>query len=118
VVAGDWNILRGYGEHGDERAKRRYASVFARAETLDLVFVGPHAPNGRRAKPHPAELPPDSTCVPTFHHTRQTPETATRQLDFVFASKSIADQVTVHALNGPAEWGPSDYCRVVIDVDI
>jgi exonuclease III len=56
--------------------------------------------------------------VPTFHHNRQTPATATRQLDFVFASQSLADSVSVRALNEPDEWGPSDHCRVVIDVDV
>lgn len=118
IVAGDWNILRGYGEHGAEYNKRRYDTVFARAEALELAFVGPEYPNGRKAHPRPEELPEESTCVPTYHHSRQTPNTATRQLDFVFASKFVADRVTVRALNEPAEWGPSDHCRVVIDVDL
>lgn len=55
--------------------------------------------------------------MPTFHHSRQKPETATRQLDFVFASKALSDRVKVRALNTPAEWGPSDHCRLVIDVE-
>jgi endonuclease/exonuclease/phosphatase family metal-dependent hydrolase len=118
VVAGDWNILRGYGEHGAEYNKHRYESVFTRADALGLAFVGPEYPNGRRADPRPSELPEHSTCVPTFHHGGQTPETATRQLDFVFASKLIADRVSVRALNDPAEWGRSDHCRIVIDIDV
>lgn len=52
---------------------------------------GPSTRTVGRADLHPAELPADSACVPTFHHNRQTPQTATRQLDFVFASKFIAD---------------------------
>ena len=60
VVAGDWNILRGYGEHGDERWGRRYASVFSRAESLGLRCVGPAFPDGRRADPWPQELPEGS----------------------------------------------------------
>jgi len=118
LVAGDWNILFGYGEHGDSFYKSRYATVFARAEALGLRFVGPQHPHGLQAEPWPDELPRDSRCVPTFHHSRQTPATSTRQLDFVFASQSIADSVSVRALNAPDEWGASDHCRVVIDVDV
>jgi hypothetical protein len=116
VVAGDWNILRGYGEHSDPYWKARYDTVFERAEALGLRFVGPEYPNGRQADPWPEELPSDSRCVPTFHHARQKPATATRQLDFVFASTSLAERVEVRALNSPEEWGPSDHCRVIIDV--
>jgi hypothetical protein len=117
IIAGDWNILLGYGEHGDSYYKDRYATVFARAEVLGLRFVGPQHPNGRQAESWPDELPTNSRCVPTYHHSRQTPETATRQLDFVFASRSLADAVSVRALNAVDEWGRSDHCRIVIDVD-
>lgn len=117
VVAGDWNILYGYGEHGSELFKARYQTVFDRAEALGLRYVGPRSPEGRLADPWPVELPQDSTCVPTFHHSQQTPATASRQLDFVFASEPIADRVRTRAVNGIDEWGPSDHCRVLIDVD-
>lgn len=118
IVAGDWNILFGYGEHDDTYFKARYETVFARAEALGLRFVGPQFPNGRQADPWPDELPRDSRCVPTYHHNRQTPETATRQLDFVFASQALAEHTSVYALNELAVWGSSDHCRVVIDVDL
>jgi hypothetical protein len=85
-------------------------------DALGLRFVGPQAPRGRQADPWPSELPEGSKNVPMFHSTQQTPATATRQLDFVFASESIADRVQVRALNEIAEWGPSDHCRIVIDV--
>jgi hypothetical protein len=62
-------------------------------------------------------LPKDSKNVPTYRSSRQTPASATRQLDFVFASESIAHRVKVSALNGVEEWGPSDHCRIQIDVD-
>lgn len=117
LVAGDWNLLYGYGEHGDPSWKARYDTVFARADTLGLRFVGPQSPHGRQADPWPAELPLDSRCVPTFHHARQTPATATRQLDFVFATTNLADRVHVQALNTPETWGPSDHCRIIIDID-
>lgn len=118
LIAGDWNILFGYGERGLPYWDGRYRTVFDRAEALGLTFVGPQHPNGRQAAPWPSELPLDSLCVPTFHTSRQTPATATRQLDFVFASHSLADAVSVRALNAPDEWGTSDHCRVLIDVDV
>jgi hypothetical protein len=116
IVAGDLNILNRYGEHGDAYWAGRYASVFDRAETLGLVFVGPQAPHGRQADPRPVELPADSRDVPTYHTVRQGPAGATRQLDFVFASVGIADRVRVTALNEPDAWGPSDHCRIAIDL--
>jgi hypothetical protein len=44
------------------------------------------------------------------------PETATRQVDFVFASDSLKDRLRIRALNAPDEWGPSDHCRVLIEL--
>ena len=41
---------------------------------------------------------------------------ATRQLDSVFVSQGLADSVRVRACNDPDEWGPSDHCRLVIEV--
>lgn len=118
IVSGDWNILRGYGEHGATYNKGRYQTVFDRAEALGLRFVGPEYPQGRQADPWPPELPTDSKCVPTYHHGGQTPETATRQLDFVFASESLASRVQATAVNDPGDWGPSDHCPVLIDIDV
>jgi len=63
-------------------------------------------------------LPEDSLNVPTFYTNRQTPATASRQLDFVFASESIADRISVKALNSVEEWGPSDHCRVMIELNV
>jgi hypothetical protein len=116
LVAGDLNLLFGYGEEGSPYWGRRYATVFDRAATMGLVYKGPEAPNGRQADPWPSELPPNSRCVPTYRTNRQTPATATRQLDHVFASESIADQIQVRALNAPDEWGPSDHCKVEMTV--
>ena len=116
VAAGDLNILRGYGDFGSAYWARRYETVFTRMKALGLPFVGPHAPNGRQADPWPDELPRQSENVPTYHTARQTPRTATRQLDFVFASKGFADSLTVRALNGPEQWGPSDHCCLEIEI--
>ncbi len=116
LVAGDLNVLYGYGENGGEYWASRYATVFSRMSALGLSFVGPQAPAGRRAEPWPDELPRSSNNVPTYHTRHQTPATATRQLDFVFASGGLAERVCVKALNEPDNWGPSDHCRVEIEV--
>lgn len=113
LAAGDLNILNGYGDHGNEYWASRYETVFARMGALGLPLVGPQAPNGRQADPWPGELPRESKNVPT-HHPK--PHPATRQLDFVFASKGMADSVCVRALNEPEQWGPSDHCRLEIEV--
>ena len=116
VAAGDLNILRGYAEYGDEYWAARYKTVFDRMEVMGLPCVGPEYPNGRRADPWPDELPRDSRNVPTFHSNQRSPEMATRQLDYVFASTELADWLTVRALNAPEEWGPSDHCRIEIEL--
>jgi exonuclease III len=117
IAAGDLNILHRYGEYGDSYWAARYATVFDRAEAMGLRFVGPQAPYGRQANPWPAELPEGSRNVPTFHTPRQGPMGAARQLDFVFASHALADRISVRALNLDLdEWGPSDHCRVAIEL--
>jgi hypothetical protein len=123
LAAGDMNILYGYGEHGNRYWAARYQTIFDRFETVGLHFVGPQSksggadtPNGLQANPWPSELPPNSLNVPTFYHSRQTPASATRQLDFVFASNTIAPDVKTYALNHPGEWGRSDHCRLLVKV--
>jgi hypothetical protein len=118
IVAGDLNVLFGYGEDGSAYWAQRYENVFARANAMGLVYVGPAAPHGRRAHPWPEELPRTSLTVPTYYPRGGSAATASRQLDHVFASRAIADSVSVRALNGIEEWGPSDHCRVEIDLDL
>lgn len=117
IVAGDLNILYGYGEGGNSYWHGRYKSIFDRFKSVGMEFVGPQSPNGRLADPWPSELPSESLNVPTYHSNAQTPATATRQLDFVFASREIADRVSARALNGIDDWGPSDHCMIEIKVD-
>jgi hypothetical protein len=115
IVAGDWNILRGYGEDGSPYWARRYDAVFERMDGLGFAFCGPEAPEGGlQSDPWPDELPKDSRCVPTFK-TRSG--AMNRQMDFVFASESLRPAVRTRALNGPEEWGPSDHCVVEIELD-
>jgi endonuclease/exonuclease/phosphatase family metal-dependent hydrolase len=117
IVAGDLNILHGYGEDGSPYWAARYQTVFDRLSALGLKFVGPQAPHGRLADPWPEhELPRASKNVPTFHTNKQTPATATRQLDFVFASMNLCERMQVTALNEPDNWGPSDHCIVEIEI--
>ena len=115
LTAGDLNILYGYGE--TPYWADRYKAIFTRMETLGLKFVGPQAPAGRVAEPWPDELPSSSKNVPTYHTNRQSPETATRQLDFVFSSDRFAENLHVRAINDPDLWGPSDHCRVEIEIE-
>ena len=117
LVAGDLNVLRGYGDGGSKYWAARYHTVFARLQALGLPCIGPEAPNGKPAEPWPDELPIDSKTVPTFHSNRQSPATASRQLDFVFASAGFADELSVRALNEPQLWGPSDHCRIGIELN-
>jgi endonuclease/exonuclease/phosphatase family metal-dependent hydrolase len=116
LAAGDMNILRGYGEYGSGYWANRYKTVFDRMAALGLPCVGPEYPYGRQADPWPDELPRDSRNVPTFHSNRQSPGSATRQLDYVFASTELAASLGVRALNAPEEWGSSDHCRLEIDL--
>ena len=114
IAAGDLTVWHGYGEN--EYWKRRYDTVFDRMEAIGLPLVGPQHPNGRQADPWPSWLPKDSLNVPTYYNIGGSPATATGQLDFVFASKGMAGSVDVRALNDPEEWGPSDHCRIEIEI--
>jgi hypothetical protein len=119
LVAGDWNILYGYGDDGSDYWSARYHTVFERMRCLGFDFCGPSCPDGgRQADPWPDELPVDSLCVPTFHPSKRTPAEAQRQLDFVFASKSLSPHIRTKARNGVEEWGPSDHCVIEIDIDV
>ncbi len=119
LAAGDLNVLYGYGEDNNNYRAQRYASVFDRMRAVGLSFRGPQTPNGRQADPWPDELPKGSRNVPTHRTDRRDPATATRQLDFVFASKGFDKTVSVRALNEPepCKWGPSDHCRILIKIE-
>ena len=116
VAAGDLTIWHGFGP--DEYWKRRYDTVFDRMEAIGLPFIGPQYPNGRQADPWPCWLPEDSLNVPTFYNIGSSPAKANNQLDYVFASEGMKESVQVRALNGVEveEWGPSDHCRLEIEV--
>ena len=90
--------------------------MFDRLDAIGLPFAGPQARNGQQACPWPDELPQESKNVPTYRTNRKDPKTAGRQLDFVFASLGLFESVSVRAINEPDQWGPSDHCRVEIEV--
>lgn len=116
VFAGDFNLIHGATDNNPLALPARDRSVFSRLEALGLEFIGPQFPNGRQAKPQPHGLPDDTKNVPTYHSRKQTPETAANQLDYVFASRGFHKQMTAKALNEPEEWGPSDHCRIEIEI--
>ena len=115
VAAGDLNLMRGYSADGSPYWAARYQTVFDRMEAMGLPCIGPQYPDGRQAEPWPEALPKDSLNVPTWHLPGRSPAMADRQLDYVFASRGIADSLSVRALNEPGEWGPSDHCCIAIE---
>ncbi len=120
VAAGDLNTIY---EETVYSLQPRDATVFDRMEALGLEFVGPRWPDAdKQADPAPKGLPKGTRNVPTYlsaHQLRLMRNEGTftgHQLDYVFASKGFDRNVSVYAMNDPARWGPSDHCRVVIDV--
>lgn len=115
LAAGDLNLCLGTLMSAPGDLPERTRGVFQRFEDLGLEFVGPQYPNGRRASPRPSILPADTKNVPTFA-LYERPANARLQLDYVFASRGFHTAVEARALNGLEEWGPSDHCRIQIEV--
>ena len=115
LAAGDLNMF-----YGAIRSRlslpERDATVWARMQALGLKFLGPQVPHGRRAESAPDDVPSDTKNVPTFYRPGSGPESAVNQLDYAFASLGFHERVSVRAMNEVEEWGPSDHCRVMIEV--
>ena len=94
----------------------RERGVWDRMRAIGLEFIGPFYPNGRKATEQPDWLAPGSLNVPTFCSKGSPPETATYQLDYAFASHGFHNEVRVRAMNEVDAWGPSDHCRLLIEV--
>ena len=115
LAAGDLNMF--YGATGRKLSlPERERTVWARMRALGLEFLGPQVPHGR---PAPKGLTPDDVStdtknVPTYHPPGAGPEDAKNQLDYAFASRGFHRNVSVRAMN--EEWGPSDHCRLMIEV--
>ena len=122
LAAGDLNIDYGADYGWRERSNRRLwfarcRTVWDRMEALGFEYMGPWHPNGRRADTVPAHAPSDTKNVPTFYaKNTKSPIHACNQLDHVFASRGFHESIGTRALNGVDEWGPSDHCRLLIEV--
>ena len=117
LVAGDLIICFGTRDDFGEGFAVRERTVWDRMAAVGLEFIGPQYPNGRKADPTPSYLPPETENVPTFHSLKQSPETAENQLDYTFASRGFHEGINVRALNDVDCWGPSDHCRLLIEID-
>ena len=115
LAAGDLNMF--YGVTGSRVSlPTRDRTVWDRMQALGLEFLGPQAPHGRGATSGPDDVPPDTKNVPTYYRPGTGPKTAVNQLDYAFASRGFHEKVSVRAMNDIEEWGPSDHCRLMIEV--
>ena len=113
LAAGDLNMSFQSTDPFDQRAQ----TVLDRFQALGLEYLGPRYPAGRRADPIPEHLNEESLDVPTYYHKpSNTPAGAYVQIDQVFASRGFHREVQTRALTEVTEWGPSDHCRIWIDV--
>ncbi len=117
LAAGDLNTV--FGSKDTKLVlPDRDRTVFERMDALGLEFVGPRYPDGRRTDPIPYGLPEDTKNTPTYYAPRaRMPENAVNQLDYVFASRGFHHSVRTQAMNEPDEWGSSDHCRILIEID-
>ena len=117
LAAGDLNLTYG-SKTGDPQAQdERGNGVFERMATIGLELIGPRYPAGRKATPTPRYLLPDTRNVPTYRTVKENPASASRQLDYVFASRGFHERVRARALNEVDGWGPSNHCHLVIEVE-
>ncbi len=117
IAAGDLNTTYG-SKAAPNWTEARDDSIWSRMDALGLEFLGPQAPNGRQAEPIPDFMPPDTKNVVTYYTRAQKgPSKADRQLDYVFASRGFHESIRTCALNTVEDWGASDHCRLLIEVD-
>ena len=116
LAAGDLNMI--YGATGNTLAlSEREKAVWDRMTALGLEFLGPQAPDGWQPSVPQPDVPHDTKNVPTWVRNGRSPEEANRQFDYAIASRGFHERVTVRALNRTDEWGPSDHCRLLIEVE-
>ncbi len=115
LATGDLNTVYGVSTDCPQDLPERNQSIFERFQVLGFEFVGPQSPYGRMANSIPKYLSPDTKNVPTFALHKKA-ENAVDQLDYVFASRGFHESVQTCALNRIDEWGPSDHCRILIEV--
>ena len=116
LAAGDLNLI--YGSNtAIRRSWKREGPACSTEWRPSASNWSATVPGGEKGHAHPRYLPPNTSNVPTYHTVKERPATASRQLDYVFASRGFHERVRVRALNEVDEWGPSDHCRVMIEVD-
>lgn len=98
LAAGDLNMRL----LGRSQPNGRVESILARMEALGLEYIGPQTSEGEP--------------VPTFYKRSEEASTASRPLDHAFASRGFHEGIIVRAMNDVDEWGPSDHCRLTIDI--
>ena len=116
LAAGDMNMSYGSTDDTLYSMPMREHPVFDRMAGLGLEYIGPQWPDAARKLPPGSGFSDDARNVPTYYTVKQTPETAGVQLDNVFASRGFHESVRVRALNGVDEWGPSDHCRLLLEM--
>ena len=115
LAAGDLNMI--YGATGGSLSlPTRERAVWDRMAALGLEFLGPQAPDGWQPSAPQPDVPADTKNVPTWVQTGRHREEANRQFDYAIASRGFHERVKVRALNEVDEWGPSDHCRLLIEV--
>ena len=97
LVAGDFNM----GFVGLTQDHARSRAVRDRMDALGMEYLGPHL---------------GDQIVPTMRRRGQPAAEADTQMDHVFASRGLHRGVTVRAINSVDDWGPSDHCRIVIQI--
>ena len=116
LAAGDLNMF--YGATGSRLSlPERERTVWDRMQVLGLEFLGPQVPHGRSGNSAPDDVPSGTKNVPTYYSPGGRPETAVNQFDYAFASRGFHRNVSVRAMNGLKEWGPSDHCRLMIAIE-
>ncbi|MCY4601402.1 MAG: hypothetical protein OXF27_15960 [Acidobacteria bacterium] len=118
LAAGDLNTIYDARDDYDKTwSTGRDHTIWDRMKALGLEFLGPRHPNGRQAHPTPDFMKPDTENVVSYYTAGNSAATATRQLDYAFASRGFHESVKVRALNNSVEeWGASDHCRLLIEV--
>ena len=94
----------------------RERSVFDRMEALGLKYSGAAVSGRSESGPNAGTLAGRYLQRTDLFSNRSSPAAAYVQLDHVFASVGFHEHVHVRALNEVDEWGPSDHCRVLIEV--
>ena len=124
LAAGDLGTIYRPADNSRMEYPARAQTVFDRLRALGLELMGPQWPDAdRRADPLPHGMPKDTRNVPTCLAGQQRRRMLDQdivsgfQYDYVFASRGFHDRVRVHAMNDAAGFGPSDHCRIRIDVE-